>query len=413
MKIAIHTFGTRGDVQPYIALGLELKSRGHEVTLTAPRDFTRWIESFGLLAKPIDLDMGEYLREAESLGIMRNPLKAIRYWDHMIEPMLTALIDIAIEGVAGSDVVIAHPKALFSAIGAEATGALFVMTAPLPIIAPTAAFPMPATFAQQHGALWNKLSWMPLKFGMIPYKKRINTLRRSLGLAPVGGGIDYATWLGKPALRLIANSGHVLPRPADWGPKVHMTGYWELPASTEPLDAALETFLQKGPMPVYIGFGSMLPEHATRLVKAAVKGLKKAGLRGVINRGWAKLSDQPGQHVHFIDSAPHEILFPRCCVLVHHGGAGTTGAALKAGKPSLIVPFIVDQPWWAERLREQGFGPAALTPGRFTAGRFARALKRLIVNESYATRCREVSQHLTAENGAACAADLIEAEAGS
>ena len=411
MKIALQTFGTRGDVQPYVALGLELQARGHDVVVTAPRDFTDWIESFGLKTYPIDLDMGAYLREAESLGIMRNPLNAIRHWRRMIEPMLTALIDVCVDGIGDADVVVAHPKTLFSAIGAEAAGALFVMSAPLPIIERTAEYPMPATFAKQHGRFWNRLSWMPLDHGMAPYKKRINELRAQYELEPVSSRIDYSTWMGRPALRLIANSPHILPRPSDWDEKVIMTGSWALPPSTEALDPLLEAFLQAGEAPVYVGFGSMVAQHPDRLVKAVVKGLKKAGLRGVIGRGWAELPARASDHVHFIDSAPHDVLFKRCRALVHHGGAGTVAAGLQAGKPSLIVPFIADQPWWAERLREQGLGPAALKPGKISTKLFARAIRELVDNKEWSERCEAVSEHMRNEHGTARAADLIEAEA--
>lgn len=411
MKIAIQTFGTRGDVEPYVALALTLQERGHDVWLSVPVDFVDWVRGFGLTVKPINLDMGAYIRRAEALGITRNVLKAFKHSDEMIQPMLDAVVEAGIEHTRGAEVVIAHPKTLFSDIGAEREGACFIMAAPLPIITPTKAFPMPGTFARNHGAFWNRLTWMPLKFAMAPYRKRINAERAAQGLEPVGSAIDYSRYMNRPALQLLANSPSIIRRPEDWSDKAVITGSWPLPTTDDPLDEELNAFLNAGVAPVYIGFGSMVTGDASRLVKAAVKGLKKAGLRGVIARGWAELPESPGAHVHFIDGAPHATLFPRCCAIVHHGGAGTTAAALRAGRPSLIVPFMVDQPWWAERLFEQGLGPRALKPGRFNAGRFSRALKRLARNEAFRSRCEAVARQMAEENGTARAADLIEAEA--
>lgn len=411
MKIAIHTFGTRGDVQPYLALGLELQSRGHAVTLSAPRDFTIWIESFGLPARAFDFNMGDFIRRAEALGVTRNPLKAFTHRAEMIDPMIEACLTEAVEGTRDADMVIAHPKALFSASGAEAVGAGFILAAPLPIISPTRCFPMPGVMTRNRARWLNALSWAPLGLGMMPFRKKLNTLRKSLGLAPVGNSLDYGRYRGQPCLRLTANSAHILPRPNDWDDYSVLAGNWVLPEASRPLDREIEAFLADGPPPVYVGFGSMVTGDATRLVTAAMAGLRKAGLRGIIGRGWAKLPATTEADMLVIDGAPHSRLFPRCRLIVHHGGAGTTAAALTAGKPSLITPFMVDQPWWAERLREAGLSHKALRPDRLTPARFARALKRLDKDKAVARRCSALGEQLRSENGVARAAELIERDA--
>ncbi|RKQ96660.1 MULTISPECIES: glycosyltransferase [Maricaulis] len=411
MKIPIHTFGTRGDVQPYLALGLELQARGHAVTLSAPRDFTAWIESFGLPARAFDFNMGDFLRRAEALGVTRNPLKAYTHRAEMIDPMIDACLKEAVEGTRDADMVIAHPKALFSASGAEAVGAGFILGAPLPIISPTRCFPMPGVMARNRARWLNALSWAPLRLGMMPFRRKFNALRKSLGLAPVGNSLDYGRHRGEPCLRLTANSAHILRRPDDWDDYSVLTGNWVLPETSRTLAPEIETFLQGGDPPVYVGFGSMVTGDATRLVTAAISGLRKAGLRGIIARGWAELPATTQADMLVIDGAPHDLLFPRCRLIVHHGGAGTTAAALTAGKASLVTPFMVDQPWWAERLREAGLGQKALRPDHLTAGRFARALRRLAKDEVITRRCAAVGEQLRSENGVAHAADLIERDA--
>ncbi|MFY0639231.1 glycosyltransferase [Maricaulis maris] len=411
MKIAIHTFGTRGDVQPYLALGLELQSRGHSVTLSAPRDFTAWIDSFGLPARAFDFDMGDFIRRAEALGVTRNPLKAFSNRREMIDPMIDACLKEAVEGTRDADMVIAHPKALFSASGAEAVGAGFILAAPLPIISPTRHFPMPGVMANNRARWLNALSWAPLGLGMTPFRSKLNALRTSLGLPPVGHGLDYGRYRGEPCLRLTANSAHILPRPDDWDDNSVLTGNWVLPETSRSLAPEIDAFLDAGAPPVYVGFGSMVTGDATRLVTAAIAGLRQAGLRGIIARGWAELPATAEPDMLVIDGAPHSLLFPRCRLIVHHGGAGTTAAALTAGKPSLITPFMVDQPWWAERLREARLGHKALRPERLNGGRFARALRRLENDKAVAQNCANLGALLRRENGLANAADLVERDA--
>jgi UDP:flavonoid glycosyltransferase YjiC (YdhE family) len=200
---------------------------------------------------------------------------------------------------------------------------------------------------------------------------------------------------------LYCYSPAVAPKPPDWSESAHVTGYWFL---DHPLDwqppADLLHFLESGPSPIYLGFGSMItrkPEETTRITLDA---LRQAGHRGVIATGWGALSqsDLPDE-VFLIESVPHDWLFPRMAAVVHHGGAGTTGAGLRAGVPSIVVPFGGDQPFWARRVKALGAGPDPIPRKRLTADRLAHAIRIAVADEPMRKRATELGATIRAEDG--------------
>ena len=176
---------------------------------------------------------------------------------------------------------------------------------------------------------------------------------------------------------LYGYSPQVLPPPKDWDDFIHVTGYWflEPPAGWEP-PVDLVNFLQSGPPPVYIGFGSMVnskPEETTDLV---LQALARIGQRGVLSAGWGglKKEDLP-ETVFMIGSIPFSWLFPQMAAVVHHGGAGTTSIGLWAGIPSIVTPFMGDQPFWGQRVYELGVGPRPIPRQRLTVDRLAESIR--------------------------------------
>ncbi|MCG8440650.1 MAG: glycosyltransferase [Caulobacterales bacterium] len=414
MRVSIQTLGTRGDVQPYVALARSLKAHGHEPTLLAPRDFTAFIEAHHIrAAEPLDIDMGAFAQEAVARGVMRNPLKIASIWRDMVEPMIAELLDKCVAAARGADVVVSHPKAYAAATGAEAAGAAHVLTALQPIIAPTAAFPCPGLWARDLGGALNRASYLPLRYGMAPYAGPLNRRREELGLAPVSKQMELDSFAGRPQLRLVAASRTLFDRPADWPASVHLTGAWFLSSDNAPLAPELAAFLQAGPPPVYVGFGSMPAEDAKTLSAIVLDALSLAGERGVVLKGWAGLDAPPREDVLLIDAAPHDQLFPRCKAVAHHGGAGTVHAALRAGVPQVTVPFYVDQPWHARRLREKKLTPPPAPRWRLTPQRLAAAIRKAIDDPAYGTAARAAAKIVAGEDGLGHAARLIEEETAS
>jgi sterol 3beta-glucosyltransferase len=281
-------------------------------------------------------------------------------------------------------------------------------------ITPTRAFPGPLTPELPLGRLLNPLSFYVVR-QMLWQSGRIGdvTIRKALGMPRASFWGPYRAFRQKRIPVLYGYSRHVLPRPDDWDDLHHVTGYWFLdpPASWTP-PADLVDFLRAGAAPVYIGFGSMGsrdPEAAARL---ALRALELSGQRGIIASGWGGMSqtDLPDS-VYMIQSAPHSWLFPQMAAVVHHGGAGTTGAGLRAGVPSIIVPFMADQPFWGQRVMDAGVGPAWIPRRQLTAERLAQAIQQAVSDTGMRQRAADLGEKIRAEDGVGQAVALIEAYA--
>jgi len=222
---------------------------------------------------------------------------------------------------------------------------------------------------------------------------------------------NYARSLGTPSL--YGYSPSVLPKPPDWDDYHHVTGYWFLDAQSDwqPSEDLLR-FLESGPPPVYIGFGSMSHENPERQTRLALRALELTGQRGVLLTGWggmSRLSAPP--NVFFVDNVPHAWLFPRIGAVVHHGGAGTTGAGLRAGVPSIITPGGGDQSAWADLVVKLGVGPRAPGIKSLTAEKLAKAINTAVNDSALRARAAALGEKILAENGIARAVEVIERHA--
>jgi UDP:flavonoid glycosyltransferase YjiC (YdhE family) len=205
-------------------------------------------------------------------------------------------------------------------------------------------------------------------------------------------------------------SSIVVPRPPDWGEHIHVTGYWFLDPDLDwQPPAGLVDYLESGSPPVYIGFGSMvsrIPRQTTQLISEA---LERSGQRGVLSTGWGGLgSAELSANVFMLDSVPHAWLFPRVSAVVHHGGSGTTGAGLRAGVPSVLVPHMGDQPFWAKRVAELGVGPQPIPRSQLTAGRLASAISSAVTDTGMHARAEALGERIRSEDGVGRAISIIE-----
>lgn len=405
MRISIHTLGTRGDVQPYLALALALKQRGHDVILAAPEQFAAWVGSHGvecasLPAEFLDLLDSPVAKEAIAGG--RGFSAGFKLIKH-VRPLMRSVFDAEWDAARTfrPDLVVHHPKSLAAPHIAEKLGARLALASPLPGFTPTSAFPSPMIGVSSLGPL-NKLS---------------HTL-----MIEAGGllfGPDVADWrqaaLGLPrrSLRkglsptLYAFSEAVVRRPADWGRDVCVSGYWFLDEDWSPT-AELDAFLRAGEKPIYVGFGSMPGLSPHVLTEQIVTALARCGRRGVLALGGGALSKEfQAPHVQFIESAPHNRLLPLMSAALHHGGAGTTGAALRAGLPSLLCPIMGDQPFWARRVSALGVGPPALDRRRLDADALTRAFDAT-EDEALRRRAQAIGERIAGEDGPAKAIAFIE-----
>jgi len=405
MRIALQTLGTRGDVQPYIALARGLIARGHEVQIAAPEQYKSLVTERGVSCAPLPgefhalIDTPEVkaaLAGGEGFGAGFKLLKYVR-------PMMRRLFDEewkAIEAFV-PDLIIYHPKSVASPHMAQKLSRPCILASPLPGFTPTAAFPSPLMPFASLGP-FNRVSHvLATKEAALLFGKLIREWRASsLGLARCR--------VSGPVATLYAYSPYVLLKPADWRPDVVVSGYWFLDSPAWVTPPQLESFLKAGEPPVYIGFGSIPGLDPERMSSLIIEALARTGNRGVLATGGGALSpSRIASHVHFISSAPHDRLFPHVKATIHHGGAGTTAAALRAGKPTGICPFFGDQPFWARRVFELGAGPDPISRRSLTADTLAAAITAM-ANPEMRKKSAALGAAIDEENGVDQAVHFIE-----
>jgi sterol 3beta-glucosyltransferase len=398
MKICILTFGTRGDVQPYIALGVGLKATGHEVTVATLAEFRSLVLEYGLQHATL---RGDFLKAAQSaegksaLAGRSNPLKLIQQYIAMARETL----EDEWASAQQADVLVYNSAALGGYHIAEKMGIRALASFPAPLYSPTREFPSPFLPFRDLGP-FNKWSHQLFAaIGPAMYRRPIREWRRDvLGLPPAKGEDRLR---GQPVTTLYAYSEAVLPRPTDWNASSVVTGYWFLdaPSDWRP-EPALVKFLQEGLPPVYVGFGSMFMNGGVRQTDIVLQALRLAGQRGVLATGWGGLTAANApEGVFVLEAVPHDWLFPQVAAVVHHGGAGTTGAGLRAGKPTVICPFVGDQSFWGRRVATLGAGPTPIPRGQFTAERLADAIGMAVSDQDMRQRAATLGVVIRAEDG--------------
>lgn len=414
MKILINTVGSRGDIQPFLALGKGLQAAGHQVALCTAQSFQPWVEEHGLAYAHMDDGFYELMQAQTGRAATESKGAAFKLVGRVKPIMQRAMADMwAAAQTLQPDALIFHPKALGSFDIAEKLRIPLLMALPLPLYTPTAAYPAPALPALPLGAWYNRASYRLLNAATAAYAGPVNEFRtRTLGLAPRPrfAGLDRDS-RGAPVPVLYGYSRHVLPAPADYPPHVHVTGTWFLDRAPgwQP-DPALVDFLAAGPPPVYVGFGSMGGSRAAVRAQVVLEALRQAGRRGVLASGWGGLSigDLPPS-VFLLESAPHDWLFPQMAAVVHHGGAGTVAAGLRAGKPTVVVPFLADQPFWGRVLQERGVSPAPIPQSKLTAANLAAAITEAVSDPQMRARAAALGEQIRAEDGVGNAVRVIEA----
>jgi sterol 3beta-glucosyltransferase len=409
VKVTILTIGSRGDVQPFVALGVGLRDAGHEVTLAAGGGFEDFVSGRGLCFAALDVDLLERMQSPEGKAALsgRNFLGTLKETASMYRRVL----DQEWEASSGAEAVIYHPKALGGYHIAEALNVPAFLAHPIPMFSPTRAFPNPVLPVADLGGPLNRLSYGAfLRLSTAPFHHTINRWREeTLGLPPRSFLASELELRGEPVHKLISCSPHVVPPPADWDESTIMTGYWFLDSARDwQPPTYLADFLEGGPPPVYVGFGSLGGWTSDEVVGAALSALSRAGKRGVLATGGGRVPSDVPDDVCAIESAPHEWLFPRIAAVVHHGGAGTTAEGLRAGKPSVICPTTMnDQLFWGRRVSELGVGPEPIPQKKLTAETLVPAIRVATEDDRVRERAAAMGEKIRAERGVARAVGVI------
>jgi len=416
MKISIIAFGTRGDVQPLIALGKALHARGHRVRVVASHSFSAWITGYGLEAAPSSVDIQALMLGEEGLDWVENgndPLKQMRAIKRLVGRYGLEMMGDAWHACQDAEVIFSSfTSDVFAASIAERLGARQISTPLQPALVATR-----SGQATQQAPLPRRHSLINYLFGkwlLEPVGWRLmGDLTNQFRLQTLGLPAQRRRHARQPlrsALVVQGFSSQVVPHPRDWPDNIHTTGYWFLEDAPHwhPPPALVE-FLAAGPAPVFVGFGSMTGRDPQRLTRLVVEALARSGQRAVLQAGWAGMGDLSlPPEIFLLGNAPHDWLFPRLSAAVHHGGAGTTGASLRAGVPTVIVPHLADQPFWGARVAALGVGPPPIPRHQLNPANLAAAIERAATDPAMRQRAGELGARIRAEDGIGTAVALIE-----
>ena len=400
MKLVALTYGTEGDTRPIAALCRALMQAGHEPMLLADGETLGSARAHGVphaaLSGNIRGELGALLAagkgvNATAAGLARIANAHAQSWTQQ-----------AVEAARGCDALLISGLASFVGLSVAECLRIPVIGTGLIPISPTRAFAspflppdkVPAVFNRASHHLVNALLWRAFRKATNQARHRVLALPRR-----------RAMWAGHPMLYGVSPS--LLPQPRDWPSNAHLCGQWLAPAPAWSPPSALRTFLEAGEAPIYLGFGSMVGFDRDTVLRAMIEAVD--GRRALLFPGWAGVPDWalPG-NVFVVGETPHDWLFPRASVVIHHGGSGTSHSACRAGVPSVVLPFAGDQPFWADRLYRLAVADRALSAKRLDAASLGRALAHAQRDETR-QRARELGQRMAEEDGTTMAVSRIEA----
>jgi sterol 3beta-glucosyltransferase len=418
MRIGIQTWGSDGDIRPFVALANGLARKNHQVSLVvtsidgkeyhsiAARENLRIMHT----AHP-DLDndavldmMGRLWRSRDVFSQLRIILS--RFFDPFVDEMYRHSIELC----ATSDLLIGHfichPLKAAADVTRKpyATVSLIHMGVPTRFKAPLG-LPTPGN--------WFNPFWWRLARGAtnLAFKQRVNKLRRKAGLTPAKDVLDEIFF--SRSLNVVAVSSAFCPEMADWRGRHYVTGFFDVEGDDEKwaIPDELRSFLSNGSPPVYITLGSMLsvdPDPG-QITKILVAGALKAGVRAIVQSRWTDIHDiDHDPRIFRIEKAPHHAVFPACVAVVHHGGAGTTHSATRCGCPSVVIQHFLDQRFWGKELQQLGIGSSVLDRRTVTAGTLARAISQVVEAPEIEARAERLGHIVRNERGVERAIELIE-----
>jgi len=409
MQISIVTMGSRGDVEPFLALARGLLSAGHDVVVGGPPNLAPLAASRDIPYSAVGLDSEAFHRDPAAAKVIESGGIGAALRGATMRRLQERMARIATDAwhlAQGSDLLI-H-KAGFSAgeVISEALGVPRVAVALSPMT-PTRAFPPPLAGDLPDFGAWSNLALGRAFEGVVAWMgwPAVRTLRRSLrsSRAPKRTVPTFAAF-----------SPLVVPRPDDWPSHVTIGGYLcaqERESWTPP--PALEAFLERGELPIAVGFGSMTHLDPRRLREIVERAVTAVGTRAIILGGWGGIATDGtvSDRVLALSAVPHGWLFPRVRAVVHHGGAGTTAAALRSGAPSIVVPHNFDQPFWARRVHALGVGSRPLPFSAFDEASLASRLQEILDDDVMRQRAGVLARRLAREDGVAALVNEIEQHA--
>jgi UDP:flavonoid glycosyltransferase YjiC (YdhE family) len=388
LRVALLTIGSRGDAYPLVALGAGLRAAGHEVRLGAPADVAALAAAHGLEFRPVMESFEEFLASPagqQAFAALRAPWRGLVNSGVVPQAMRPRLLQECARASAGAQAIVCGLGVSWFGAALARAGRRPLAFAHLMPDLPTRRFAHPFFPAWRLGAAYRRASFALASRG-----------------APRRAGDDES-------LRLVAISPSVLERPDDWPAQAQMTGYWFAPPRGAAAASELERFVASGAAPLFVGFGSTLDARPAALEGFVRHTLRETGTRAVFVRGMgAAFGGSREPDLFSLDAADFDWLLPRVAAAIHHGGAGTTAACIRAGLPQVIVPYGTDQPFWGARMVELGVAAACIPRRRLTAERLASAARRALGDGELRRRAAELGARVRAEDGVRRAIELLE-----
>jgi len=408
MNITILTYGTRGDVEPFLPLSIRLMANGHSIKLAAPYRFKELVEGYGISFIPLPGDPEEPIRRI--IEANHNFIKILNEEVVYALEVGADVIKQSEEACKGADLIIhSVSHTIDGHTRAHEMNIPDIQVQASPMYTPTGDYPeitlsdlkIPSLNYLTHIAVQRIIWWLSL-YGFRRIRRKAGLPRRKLYFP-----FDENP-LHPPMPILCAWSPSLLPPSKDWNSNVHVIGSLRFDRidSYQP-PASLQEFLSAGAPPVCVTFGSMVIRNAEKIDRMVREALMKTGQRGIILSGWGKINGASSAELLYLDAVPHDWLLPRCNMVIHHGGSGTTSAGLRAGIPNIVVPFMIDQPFWARRVHAVGAGPKPIPLKRLSVERLTQAISEAD-SPGIRERVQVISQQMRNEDGVSRAVELIE-----
>lgn len=404
MRIVIFTLGSRGDVQPYVALGVEALKHKHNVVICTGKSFQSFIEDNNIEFCEADLDLMALLKTEEGQEVFNNGgkhlVKAMRYAKEKVNPAYRKTMEKFYECAKGADMIIYHPKALAAPDIALKLNIPCISMSPVPFIYPIDEFPNLVVSSKVNlGKTLNRLSYTATKYAEASNIKEINDFREKVLHLPKRKSGIYAYDINNNAIPIVYPiSKFIFEDVKSWNDKVYLPGFVYLENKNEKLDSNIEDFIHNGDKPIVITFSSMPLKEPERFKKILIEALKLSYNRAIILTGISGMEFKDEKNILAVPSAPHGLLFPLSKGIMHHGGVGTMASALKSGKPQLIMPFSVDQPFWANRLYKQGYALEPISEKNITVTKLVDLFKCMNKQENI-DKAIKLKKKLDSENG--------------
>jgi rhamnosyltransferase subunit B len=414
-RIVINTFGSFGDIHPYMSLAMELEARGHEAVIATMEYYRQKIEEAGLRFAPVRPNIPQpQEQDQELIDKIMNPSSGPKLlMEQVIFPAVADAYSDLLEATKGADLLITHPAAPAGPLIGRKTGLPWIST----VLAPMSFFsaydpPVPPLlqWTNKLRVLGPRVMKVFLETMMRQYKaKAVTSFRDSIGVQDYGNPMFEGQHSPTCVLALFSRV-FAEPQP-DWPPQTHITGFCFYDGRHEvQMSPELQDFLDAGPPPIVFTLGSSAVWVARDFFGQSVDATMRLGKRAVLIIGDERNKpDKLPENIIAVGYASYQSLLPRASVVVHHGGVGTTSQGLLAGVPTLIVPFAFDQSDNADHARRIGTS-RTLYRQHYLATRVARELKVLTEDRSYANNAKTVSLKLKQENGPATAVDVIESQ---